>query len=533
LVFLGTSLLTINLFGRKNKQDMLKKLRQLKPVQYLLILIVAIAAFLRFYKIPQSVMFLGDQGRDAIIVKRIFKDLDPVFIGPVTSVGNLYLGPLYYYFMVPWLMLSYPSPLGPVYGVGLLGVVAVWLIYHWGKELVGKKAALTASILFAFSASAVTLSRFSWNPNPAPLVSLMMVVFTYRAWKKNSLYWVGVAAAFSVLIQLHYLTLLSAGGAGLIWLADFWGRFSKSKTTSKKLQELKPLLISTLLGSLVFLISLTPLVLFDLKHDGLNSKAFLEMVTGKEHFTQNAVGPFFSKIFKIIKETHGRGMQIFFEINIGQNRLLNTILLVGTILGFIYTWIAKKKNKFKAGHAVLAAYLFTGIMGTAVYEHSIFTHYIGYLFPIAFLVLGVVLAEIWQKHVIGKIAVLVMLAGFIGYNFTQYGFGKATPNLDDIKKVSQTIAQRVDENEKYNLVLLSESKDIIGFNYRYYLETTQNPPLDISLIGDTQKLFVINEQLLEDPLAQPIYEIIVFPDKEPVEVYNVENGPQVLVLERK
>ena len=97
---------------------------------YVALAIMLIGGFLRLYRVPDTLMFLGDQGRDALIVARIFKEFDPVLIGPVTSVGNLYLGPLYYYFMLPFLWLSYPSPLGPVYAVAIFSTLNLFLLYH-------------------------------------------------------------------------------------------------------------------------------------------------------------------------------------------------------------------------------------------------------------------------------------------------------------------------------------------------------------------------------------------------------------------
>jgi len=65
----------------------------------LLVLIIALAAFLRFYKLSEYMTFLGDEGRDVLMVKRILTTLDIPLIGPPMSVGNIYLGPLYYYMM--------------------------------------------------------------------------------------------------------------------------------------------------------------------------------------------------------------------------------------------------------------------------------------------------------------------------------------------------------------------------------------------------------------------------------------------------
>src|SRR5690606_1860436 len=105
-----------------------------------LVLILIVAAVVRYYNIHYTVIFQGDQGRDAEIVSRIFKHADLIAIGPTTSVGNLYLGPLYYYFVMPFLWLSYPSPFGPVYAMAAVGVAFVCLMFWWGRELLDERA---------------------------------------------------------------------------------------------------------------------------------------------------------------------------------------------------------------------------------------------------------------------------------------------------------------------------------------------------------------------------------------------------------
>ncbi len=44
---------------------------------YAALIITAAGGFLRFFRIPQTVMFLGDQGRDALVVARMFKEIHP------------------------------------------------------------------------------------------------------------------------------------------------------------------------------------------------------------------------------------------------------------------------------------------------------------------------------------------------------------------------------------------------------------------------------------------------------------------------
>jgi hypothetical protein len=250
---------------------MIERLRRYIEKYSLVILLVVAAAFLRLYNFEPSLMFQGDQGRDAMIVADIFRKSDLAFIGPVTSVGNMYLGPLYYYFMLPFLMATYPSPVGPAYGVALLSIITTVLMFVLGKQMVGSRAAYLASFLYSFSAIAVMYSRFSWNPNPAPLVGLLLLYSTWKA-TQNSKWWIWVGVWVACIIQLHYLTLLVVGAAGLVWLQQLAeiARFHRSK--------LKQHLISTLFAALVFFVSLTPLFLFDFKHNWLNSTAFASLL---------------------------------------------------------------------------------------------------------------------------------------------------------------------------------------------------------------------------------------------------------------
>src|SRR3989338_4095221 len=129
-------------------RDFLKK-------NWILILILIIGAFLRLYKIDQYMTFLGDEGRDSIIVRNLLVKADPILIGPGTSVGGMYLGPLYYYFMAPFLLLSNFSPVGPAVGVALLGVTTIYLLYIVCKEWFSKTAGLIASVLFAISPTVI------------------------------------------------------------------------------------------------------------------------------------------------------------------------------------------------------------------------------------------------------------------------------------------------------------------------------------------------------------------------------------------
>ena len=106
-----------------------------------IIVILLTAAFLRLYKIEDYMTFLGDEGRDVTIVRGILHG-DFTFLGPRASAGDFFLGPIYYYFMAPFLFISNYNPVGPAVMVALLGVATVFLVYRVGREFFGNSAGL-------------------------------------------------------------------------------------------------------------------------------------------------------------------------------------------------------------------------------------------------------------------------------------------------------------------------------------------------------------------------------------------------------
>src|SRR4030042_5978400 len=96
---------------------------------WILIMVLIIGVFLRFYKFTGFVTFLGDQGRDAIIIKRILTFEHFPAIGAPTSIGQVYLGPFYYYFIAPWLLFFNFNPIGLAIGVGFFSSLFLLINY--------------------------------------------------------------------------------------------------------------------------------------------------------------------------------------------------------------------------------------------------------------------------------------------------------------------------------------------------------------------------------------------------------------------
>jgi 4-amino-4-deoxy-L-arabinose transferase-like glycosyltransferase len=469
-------------------------LNKLTWKHWVVIGIVILGAFLRLYRIRETLMFQGDQGRDAIVVKRIIKDGDLTLLGPVTSVGNMYLGPFYYYFMAPWLWLTYPDPVGPAIGVAVANILFLALMYILGREMVGVRAAAIATGLMAANAIGVIHSRFSWNPNLAPLFGLVLFYCLFRVVKKRDYrYLIGAGLSMAGLLQLHYLTLLALPMIGMVIIWVFWKR-PKDRTQ---------IVLFKSVGFGLLLLSFLPLILFDLRHNHLIWNGFVGFFSGPEEHLRTV-----SRFWRIIQETEGRSFRILAQLMGSPNGVVDRLMVLGAIAGGLGIWIKGSLMRGQRVSMLLAAgFLVTAIIGSAVYSSTIFDHYLLFLLPSLALYYGLVMSRLSRIPGVGLPLMGVILGGFVWLNLPMMPtFKPAGTTIDDYRRVAGNISASRPP-ERYNVALLSENKDHKAMNYRYFLEVSDLPPLDHETYENLEALFVIDELGVGAPLEVPIYEI--------------------------
>jgi len=156
---------------------------------FLLVSILLVSSYLRLYRISEYMTFLGDEGRDVIVVRRLLVDLDLILVGPGTSIGNMYLGPLYYYLMAPFLLIANFSPVGPAMMIALLGIATTFFVWKVSREWFGGLAAIVASTLYTVSPVVINYSRSSWNPNIMPFFALLSIYSIWKVWRFDQMKW--------------------------------------------------------------------------------------------------------------------------------------------------------------------------------------------------------------------------------------------------------------------------------------------------------------------------------------------------------
>lgn len=491
---------------------------------YTLLTILLIGSFFRLFKISEYMTFLGDEGRDAIIVRRLLVYLDPILIGPGTSIGNMYLGPLYYYLMAPFLFLANFSPVGPSVMVAILSIATIFLIWYISRIWFGRIAANIASLLFALSPVVIIYARSSWNPNIMPFFALLSVVSLWKVYKDGSYGWLSVAGlSMAFVLQSHYLGLLLFPVIFFFWYVKYQNlkKGDRSATDLRGASVTKKFWKGTFAGLTLFLVLMSPLLIFDIRHNGMNYKAVKTFFTQRE--TTVSIKPWkaIPNIYPIIRDNIAvriiSGKDIFVG-SISVKIILATFAIFAAVNLFrvkkILT-INNEKRNFNKGMLYLTAWLLTGLVGIGLYKQHVYDHYFGFLYPAVFLYIGAVYQKVYDLHFDGlKIltsAWIIMLVGAYIANSPL----RSAPNYQMQRAIEVSKIIRNDVGDaKFNLAVIAVQNYEDG--YQYFLEKDGANVVDIDAqrLNETvgQTLYVVCEMAedLCDPTHSPKAEVANF-----------------------
>lgn len=464
-------------------KNLIKKLKIKKELLFLILLLI-LGAFLRFYRLQALMTYLGDEGRDMLIVMNLLRGKNLPFVGPPTSVGKLYLGPIYYYFITPFAWLFKMNPVGPAVFVALLGVLTIPLVYLTGKVFFNRKTGLLASAFYTISPLIIKFSRSSWNPNPMPFFSLALLLslFSWQKTKKSKFFYLAVAC-FGIMLQLHYLAILLTPFLIFVIL-----KFGKNAAKKK----------SFIYGFLLFIFLLSPLIFFDLKHNFFNLKGILAILSdrSKEGFS---LFDFFSRAKDRLRQL----FSLFFHFTERSWQTNLTIIIVCIVS--VLDWFKQKRIT-----KLLIYSLFVwSILSFALYRHSIYPHYLGFLFPFPALLTANTFDKIFNKNRLMSGLKTALFLAIVLY-MLQLDWRELTRpqvlNVNLVRKISNQIAKE-SKGEPFNFALLAENN--YDDSYRFFFHLMNLPVFYETKV--TKQLFVVcegeNACLIRD---NPKWEIAMF-----------------------
>jgi 4-amino-4-deoxy-L-arabinose transferase-like glycosyltransferase len=412
----------------------------------LLTTILLLAFFIRVYRTEDLLRFYYDQGRDALVIWKLWHEGKPFLIGPVTGLQGIFLGPFYYYLIAPFYLIGGGNPVYPAVFLAFLSVLALLVLYILGKEMHSRLAGIFAATIGAFSYYIFSHSRWLSNPNPILLSSVLLLYFMWRIVDKNKISnskglllgeWIGVAVFAG--ISLHFESASAVFYLPTVFLFALWQK--------KKLPDKRNLMI--VFG--LFAVTLLPQIIFNFRHDNILVENFQSLF-----FQERAFRGLTKFIFvERIKYFWGVFLNKLYPSGYKYVAVFAALSLSSLI-------VKRKKLKNELFELFLLLFavpavgylLFQGNFG------NIYDYYLsGYFLPlILFFAIG--LAQLW-KIGLGKVAVLLFFVSFFKQNYLPIrSYLTATPKTRPIALEDQLNA--IDW-------MFDDMKDEASFNVDVYV----------------------------------------------------------------
>ena len=359
---------------------------------WLIIVILIIAAVLRLYQLPKMVAFDFDQEYASNFAYSVLKEFPIQMVGQGLSVQGLFMGPWYFYYLVPFFWLFNLSPIGGYVGSIVLGLITIWVYYAIISKAFNRRIGLIVALMRAVSFSGI---ETDWAMTPAFSGDLMVVItwfLFYRYWNNETKWlWPVIALCFGLYSSFHPI------------LFPFYGVFVLLLIIKKRLPKPKQAIISVF----TFLLPLLPLIAFEYFRKFTEVKKLLSMFDGSGNGIN--ILDFDKWLYHLTIIATGYN----FGINQPIVSQSISIAITSLIIGFVIYLTIKKQSFFTTRFHLVIIILTPFVF--LLYYHLLQTHVTEYYFSAPVVIFNLYLAVllgILFNNKFGRFIVILLLSLF-------------------------------------------------------------------------------------------------------------------------
>jgi len=435
----------------------MKRLK-IKPIQetlrkyFPIVLIPALAAFLRLYLLEERVSFDADQEEIAFKAKEILSG-NPVLLGPKTSLGGFSIGPGFTYLWAIFAFFLKGNPISGAYLSVFLGILFIVGIYLVARKIFSENVGLILSLI-----SALSVSFISWDQNPwAPsLFYLSEIIAFYGIYLSSSKkYGLPIAAlGLAIGFQSHFAVFL------LILPVAIYLLIYRPVVEEKNIIR----------SFLILALSVLPVFIFDLFNGFINLQRFLLIFSlGRAGLTSPV-----AKIVTTLVSNSTNILWLHFSI------LVSCLIFVTTVL-YSFWRIFRNKN-YRPLLILSNLFLFVPFFIFLFYKANFSEYYLMTAVVPFLILLGFMFSRIKNKFV-----ALLILGIFSFLNVKSFIFIYKPMNLHAKEQIVQEIV-KMGGKSGYGVSLSTELG--YGFGYSYIFEYYNAEP-DIPPLKNQQRIFTI------------------------------------------
>ncbi|MEK7166094.1 MAG: hypothetical protein AAB874_04795, partial [Patescibacteria group bacterium] len=368
------------------------------------------------------------------------------------------------------------KPLGwGVVAVGI-GVVTLISLYTAGVQLFNRRVGLISSIFYTFSFAQNIFDRHYWGLILDGLWGLLAIISLHQIIKGNLKYaWV-LACIFFFAFHSDPSTLVVYILSGLVFVTIHVKPHLLVASHINKSNTLKVILLI----SCAFLLSLLPLIIFDIRHGFSNSRGIIQYIEELRNPRKGNIAAYPIDTFLFLPRVLARSLYVFGDSDFAkqysycanyQKGKLEAVpnvvtLMIMVILGFAF-WKGFKKQR---NSTILLFLLFASTyLGIVIYgiifQGDLFDHYVVTILPPFYLLLAFLTDEYrgYKVPVVGVIIIFVALntSLLIGAKH-RYGY------QDKINAVNWAIVETAKKD--FSLDVIGDCFKYNGYRYLFWLE---------------------------------------------------------------
>ncbi|MCL5986278.1 MAG: glycosyltransferase family 39 protein [Actinobacteria bacterium] len=371
-----------------------------------LVIIFSLTLFAAAIRIPKlmEVPLFADEIADVRAVYRMMLEKTIYLRSPVSP----YTGPALHYLLKGFMKIFGVNIYMPRIFILTLGVLTVPLLYCWTRSMGNRVSGLIAGLLLSLNLPHILInSHIAWSNSMTPFFLILAITIMYFSVKNNKGPFLILGGfLLGISLQTHPSVLVIFPGI-LIWYLTQRGIGSRLK---KPWPYLTAFAVLFGYGNMIAYNLMTNLGSWRYVHK--QSYAFISKHTPSIYFTS-----LFAELVELSKAMSDIMTRKVFPTGLP---LFLTILYISWLIAGILFIIVKKRQIMPL--ALLLSSLLVMPYFNKAYPGGITIHYISFLIPISFAIMGLFVAEFIniQKWIIDKRSASIVLAALITVVFIAY-----------------------------------------------------------------------------------------------------------------
>jgi hypothetical protein len=392
---------------------------------WVILLILFTSVLVRVSRLPQLFVFGLDEEYQANLAWWLVKDFKAIWIGVSAANTGFYLGPGFTYLNYLIFLIFKGDPIFLGYFSVILSLLTLASLFYITQNLINKKTAIVAILLYGFSSLVIFSDLRFWNPSPIPFISIWVIYSLIKSFKNTK--WLMLSSVLLALSLHVHLSLL------VYWPIFIFCIFKNIKKIS---------LSTWIFGIIGYFLIISPLIVFDFNHNFDNLKTPLRLISGLGSSTSGG--------------SHIQGLltavtNLFYQ---GNNSILKIIIFL--LLTFSIFLFSKRIEQTKSIFLTTLC-LFLGSF--LIYPGIVHDYYLLGLYPLVCITVAVTLEKInW------KVTAIILIV-YIATNLSNFFSIPTNSGLATKKSLVTQVSKNI--NQDFYLATSGDYRNDGGWRYLF------------------------------------------------------------------